>query len=125
MRPLLQWCIACVFLWSVTFGADPNSSGRLVTGCVDRSIHSEFCNSVVRFQAKTGPALPRTTLTTEQKAVESSLGEYSQIQPAQIEGSRASVLVQRKSGEFAVAYLEKQNGKWSIISVSEPSPARP
>jgi hypothetical protein len=125
MRSLLQWLTGCLFFCCMVFGADPSSSGRFVTGCVDRSIPSEFCNSVVRFQAKGGPVLPRTTVTTEQKAVESSLGEYSLIQPAQIEGSRASVLVQRKSGEFAVAYLEKQNGKWSIISIAEPSPARP
>ena len=125
MRPLLQWCIACLLSSTVLFGADRNSSGRLVTGCVDRSIHSEFCNSVVRYQAKGTPVLPRTVMTAEQKAVESSLGEYSQTQPAQIEGSRASVLVQRRSGEFAVAFLVKQEGKWSIVSVSEPSPARP
>jgi hypothetical protein len=114
------WLLSCI-----SFAADNTSSGRLVTGCVDRSIQPEFCNSVVRYRAKDAPALPQVTLTAEQKAVHLSLGEYSPVQPAQIQGSRASVLVQRGSGEFLAAFLEKVDGQWSMVSVAKPSTAKP
>ena len=106
------------------FAADRKNTGRLVTGCVDRSVPAEFCNSVVRYHAAGEQIRARTERTVEQKAVESSLGEYLPVQPAQIQGALASVLVQRSSGEFAVLLLRKSADRWSIVSVAEPTPAR-
>ena len=124
MRSLLRWSIVSLLLGCATLAADDTRSGRLVTGCVDRSIQSEFCSSIVRYQPKGAPILPKTMLTAEQRAVESALPELTPVQPAQVQGSMASILMQRKSGEFVVAFLQKRDGRWFTLWVSEPSPSR-
>ena len=113
-----------IILVCSAFAADKKAaSGRLATGCVDRSVAAEFCGWVAHYHADDTPIRVRSEKTIEQKAVESSLGEYVAVQPAQIQGARASILVQRRSGEFAVASLKKHDGAWSIVFVAEPSPA--
>jgi hypothetical protein len=121
--PVRSSLLFIVLVCSALAADNKGSSGRLATGCVDRSVGAEFCGWVARYHAKDTPIRARSERTIEQKAVESSLSEYLVIQPAQIQGARASVLVQRSSGEFAVASLTKHDGTWSIVSVSEPSPA--
>jgi hypothetical protein len=67
----------------------------------------------------------RVEKTVEQQAVESALGNLVAVQPAQIEGNRASVLTQRLTGEYAVVSLLKQDGAWTTVSVLDGSGRNP
>lgn len=110
---------------TLAVAADSKSAGRLASGCLDRSISPEFCKWVTRYQAKDAPVLPgRSERTPEQRAVEQAAGEYLAVQPAQIQGNRASILAQRQTGEFVVLALEKKEGAWTILSVAEPETVR-
>jgi hypothetical protein len=63
------------------------------------------------------------TISEEQIDVERALRGVTAVQPAQIDGDRASVLAQRESGEFAVVSLEKRNGLWTTVAMLNAAPA--
>ena len=110
---------------TLAVAADPKPVGRLASGCLDRSISPEFCKWVTRYHTKDATARPgRAEVTPEQRAVEQAAGEYLAVQPAQIQGNRASILAQRKTGEFVVLALEKKDAAWLITSVAEPEMVR-
>lgn len=120
MRSPLRPLVASLLFALPALCTDSKPAGRLSTGCVDRSIPAEFCGWVVRYQPDDSPIQVRKRKSQEQVAIEGALREYSVVQPAQIQGARASVLVQRSSGEFAVVTLVKVDGTWSIAAVAEP-----
>jgi hypothetical protein len=113
-------------VWAADAGNSSSSteppSGRLIPGCPDnrvpRSIkpseRDRYCRWVVRFR--------RSDRSSEQIAVESALDGVTAVQPAQIQGDRASVLAETQSGEFTVVYLEKKDGVWTTVGVLNPSP---
>jgi hypothetical protein len=124
MRSPLRSSLLLLVVAISVFAADEKTPGRLTTGCVDRTVSPEFCGWVVRYRTDDSANPVRTAKTAEQQAVESSLMNYSAVQPAQIQGTRASVLVQRPSGDFAVISLTKRDGAWAIVTVAEPVQAR-
>jgi hypothetical protein len=122
---------------SQTFAADAGTliaqfpTGRLVAGCRDGGAPSSlspaerdrFCRWVVRFQrhdAARGNV--RMEKSDEQAAVEAALADFTAVQPAQIEGNRASVLTQRQTGEFTVVSLTKIDGVWKTTGILDASP---
>lgn len=103
-------------------------SGSLIPGCPDNRVppsikpseRDRYCRWVVRFRS----AEPTSrTRSDEQIAVESALKDgLTPVQPAQIQGNRASVLVQTSTGEFAVVSLSKEDGAWTTVEVLKASP---
>jgi hypothetical protein len=100
-------------------------SGRLVAGCGDGDApaslspaeRERYCRSIVRFRRYDAGTKARPPKSAEQSAVESVLGDLIAIQPAQIDGDRASVLVQRNGGEFAVVSLARSGDVWKITAI--------
>jgi hypothetical protein len=123
---LLMAISSCVLASDASSGP---AEGRLIPGCEDPDTlasltpadRERYCRWVVRFRRDTRV---RAFRSEEQLAVESALGELEAVQPAQIEGDRASVLAQRKSGEFTVVSLEKRGGAWTAVRVTDPSASR-
>jgi hypothetical protein len=108
-------------------------AGVLVPGCAENRVPpslkpaeiDRYCRWVVRFRRADTPALPQREQTSEEQlVVESALTHFKAVQPAQIEGNRASVLTQTASGEFAVVSLEKREGVWTTVGVLNAPPAK-
>ena len=116
--------------------ADPDKNqppaGRLVPGCADKRVpdalkpaeKDRFCRWVVHFKRTEAPAVRTTPAQSQdQIAVEAALTGLTAVQPAQIEGDRASVLAQSESGEFAVVWLERREGMWTTVAALNAGPA--
>jgi hypothetical protein len=106
----------------------PQSAGQLTSRCHDRSFlatlsdaeRDRFCRWVVRFRkSESGSTVVPATKSEDQTAVETALGGLVALQPAQVEGDRASVLAQRGSGELVVVFLERRDGVWATRDVKD------
>ena len=108
----------------------PIPEGRLVSGCSERNMpgsltpaeRERYCRWIVRFQRDDeARAVVRPEKSGDQRAVEFLLGDLTAVQPAQIEGNRASVLAQRKTGEFVVVSFKKTSGFWRTSGMLDAS----
>jgi hypothetical protein len=79
-------------------------TGRLTAACSDQ----EHCRWLVRFQ----PSPTRN----DQKAISAALKNRKAVQPIQIAGDEASVLVMGES-DFEVVFLKRKEQGWEIVKV--------